>query len=438
MTMGRETLTNYRQQIERLHERIEAAPFPEEDKKLLHDFDGFLIAENLSEGRRAKLLQHALLIRTRWLRRDLRGATADDVWRAVVAIENAPYRPWTKHGFKVAIRKLMKFATYGPDALRRREYPDSVAGIRTHVPKRDQESVQDADVPTHEEMEKLLGTVRDVQYRAFLAVMYETGSRVSEIGTMRVRNVARDQFSFICDLNGKTGPRSVRVVEAAGYLTNWLNAHPYGSQPEAYLWGSWSAGRWRRISYRTIQKMIKRASRDAGLRKRVYPHMFRHCSITHALDSRKFTEAETKAYYGLVKDSKRLATYSHVGVKQANNAALRSVGIAAEDRPAQKQAVTCWQCGQRNVGAQYCFQCGNALSRSEIQRTEERVAEAGEFLDGFLARPEVQRLFQDHVRAGLRAGPGQGAAPEPQLAPRSPSVPRAEPTPERERAPWRS
>ncbi|MBU0953265.1 MAG: extracellular solute-binding protein [Nanoarchaeota archaeon] len=144
--MQREVIHDYERRLEWQYRQIRKARIPEENKEVLVAFDRFLVAEGLSLPRRAKLLQHCLLFNRSYLPGLFREATTDSIWDAVIKLESSKLAPWTKQGYKVAVRKLFKFVTWGNEALRRRDYPEIVAGIRIGVKRRDQVRVRTGDI----------------------------------------------------------------------------------------------------------------------------------------------------------------------------------------------------------------------------------------------------------------------------------------------------
>jgi len=160
---------DFERNLEGVRARIERAAIPEENKKVLFDFERYCAAEGLQLVRRWKLLECLYVVATRHLTIPFKGATAADIWDAVLRIEGSDLAPWSKHDYKVAIRKLFKFVEWGTEALQRRGYPDCVAGIRTRVKKRDQVRIQAADILTEAEALRLIGAATDVQERAFVS-----------------------------------------------------------------------------------------------------------------------------------------------------------------------------------------------------------------------------------------------------------------------------
>ena len=86
---------------------------------------------------------------------------------------------------------------------------------------------------------------------------------------------------------GKTGPRDVmlspRVLEAL--RTYWRAARPAGP-------GLFPGGRSQRpgtqLTRESIHKVIVKVARQAGIQKRVYPHMLRHYAECPVMPSRIF------------------------------------------------------------------------------------------------------------------------------------------------------
>ncbi len=408
---------DFEKQMAQLRARIRAAPMSEDDKQLLLGFERHCAAEGLSLPRQWKLIEYMYSFRIRYFSGSLRTATQDQIWDAVLKIEARGYTPWTRHDFKVAIRKFYKYVIWGQEALRRKDYPDLVSGISTRIKKRDQICVQAADILSEDEVEAIIRAAGDTQKKALLVLMYEMGARVGEIGGMRIGSVSRDRYSYVCDINGKTGPRSVRVVRSGGMLAAWLNSHPERDEPRAPLWGFWKAGQWQRASYGMIQTWVRKIAREAGVKKRVHPHLFRHSSITHALAGGRFNEAQAKVYYGLVQDSRMLATYSHLLAKDANDAILKAYGIAPKESDHKAIVDRCWMCGETNDRTgKFCGRCGHALSQAAAEDSAARTAEAGDMIRRFMDRPgiaeEFRRMVRQEVESGLAAALRERFAPQ--------------------------
>ena len=71
--------------------------------------------------------------------------------------------------------------------------------------------------------------------RAFVSMLYELGARIGEVGSLRIKELARDKHGYIVDLEGKTGHRTPRIVISDPYITYWLNVHPLKNKADAPL-----------------------------------------------------------------------------------------------------------------------------------------------------------------------------------------------------------
>ena len=62
--------------------------------------------------------------------------------------------------------------------------------------------------------------------------------------------MALDQYGAVLRVDGKTGPRRVRVIAAAPALASWLDIHPLRGGEDAPLWvGIGTVGRHEPLSY---------------------------------------------------------------------------------------------------------------------------------------------------------------------------------------------
>ena len=121
--------------------------------------------------------------------------------------------------------------------------------------------------------------------RALLELLYASGLRVSE-----VVNLDREQVNFIMNelqVHRVKGTKDRMVLigkPAARALTDYLG---YG-RPE--LLGEKSGNalflglRGERLIERTVQKILEKYSRAAGIGRRIHPHILRHTFATHMLD----------------------------------------------------------------------------------------------------------------------------------------------------------
>lgn len=130
------------------------------------------------------------------------------------------------------------------------------------------------------EIVALLGAFSSPLYRIVALVMYATGMRVSETVKLQVSNI--DAARDVIRVRGKGGKeREVKLGAKllAALRTYWRAARP----PLPYLFVSPKTGK--PVSADAVRIAIRRARVDAGLTKRVTPHMLRHSFASHLLDA---------------------------------------------------------------------------------------------------------------------------------------------------------
>ena len=93
---------------------------------------------------------------------------------------------------------------------------------------------------------------------------------------------------------------------------------------------------------------MKRLAIKAEINKRVWLHGWRHTRISHILANGWMNEAQVKAYFGLVQNSKVLSVYSHVVSQDANRALLRVNGFE-ENGNRHKEALESKKCMHCNT-----------------------------------------------------------------------------------------
>ena len=135
---------------------------------------------------------------------------------------------------------------------------------------------------------------------------------------------------------------------------------------------------------------MKKITRKAGIKKRVYPHLFRHSRATHLASH--LTEAQMKQYFGWVQASKMASVYVHLSGRDVDKALLRLNGIEVEeDREELKfKPKICPRCKAKNSpDAKFCSNCGFCLDEKTAIQLEELRAKADKLMSELVKNPKV-------------------------------------------------
>ena len=277
------------------------------------------------------------------------------------------------------------------------------------------------DLLTVEEVYRLIQAASHPRDKALISVLYELGARISEVGNLRLRDVTKQEHGFHLDLSGKTGRRTPVAVISAPHLTSWLNTHPFSGDPNAPLWVQFNsqvnnlpnrsaeaavegAFAQKPMTYEGLARVIQRTVRRADLRKRVYPHLFRHSRVTHLLVEGALTESQAKHYFGWAPSSRILGeVYSHLTDQDANDAILSALGLQPKTKNTDKlKPRICEQCRRVNpADFRFCGRCGQAFDTATAiayqQQKEELDAELYASVEKMLSDPEGRKQFLKHL-----------------------------------------
>lgn len=152
------------------------------------------------------------------------------------------------------------------------------------------------DFLTRDEMERLFDAVdldkkTGMRDRAMLEVLYSTGLRVSELVSLNVSQVDLERREFT--IRGKGN--KPRIVFLSERCVKWIKLYlvdrqdnweplfiSYGRRRDDEELG---LGEKRRLTAYTVQDMVRKAARFAGLGKKVTPHVIRHSFATDLLNN---------------------------------------------------------------------------------------------------------------------------------------------------------
>ncbi len=129
------------------------------------------------------------------------------------------------------------------------------------------------------EIQKMFDVCENVKHKTILALLYSAGLRVSELINLKWTHV--DRSRMIINIIGAKGGKD-RQVGLSPDLIPLLEkyAREYGTKDFVFV-GQGSD----QYSDRSVLEVIKKLAQKAGLGKRVYTHLIRHCTFTHMVEN---------------------------------------------------------------------------------------------------------------------------------------------------------
>jgi integrase len=208
------------------------------------------------------------------------------------------------------------------------EYPVSVKWIKNKEPKND---LLPEELLSESEVVKLVQSAKYVRDKALIYLLYESGARIGEILSLRIKNITFGESISSILVNGKTGQRRIPIVRSSPLLKEWMERHPFRNIPTALVWVKLDERKgnlrqqkdrdiFRELSYVTVKKMLRQTFAVAGIHKRHNPHLFRHSRATFL--AQHLTEAQLKQFFGWTQASDMAARYVHLSGRDLDGAIL--------------------------------------------------------------------------------------------------------------------
>lgn len=266
------------------------------------------------------------------------------------------------------------------------EYPEINDPIKLKMPKRKLPHT----LLKEEDIEKLLAVCLHPRDLALISFLYESGCRKGELLALRNHSIAFDEYGAVVTFpESKTGSRRIRVVYSASYLRAWKEVHPRKNDDEAFFFCSLRTPD-RPLSETGLHNQLKDLTERAGIKKTVYPHLFRHSAATRL--ATQLSEQSMKAYLGWTAGSSMAATYVHLAGEDTDDEILRIYGVEAKEKKRDKLAVIkCPRCKEiMPEKALFCNKCGLPLQEATAKEIEDgKIAVDMAILEAVATNPAV-------------------------------------------------
>jgi len=253
------------------------------------------------------------------------------------------------------------------------ETPPEVRWIKTRPSKKG--SKLPDELPNPDDIQRLIAATVNARDKALISVLFDSGCRIGEILTLRMKNVQFDDYGGILLVTGKTGQRRVRIIHSVQRLQTWLDQHPFHNNPEAAVFCSISnKTRGDQLKYESVSRLLKVLKERSGVSKKVNPHAFRHARAT--LLAHHLTDSQLKQYFGWQADSRMASVYIHLSGKDLDPTLASLAGLKTESLPnGGGKMKICERCRSVNPPeSARCTQCFSPFITTE-QDEKKKIAE---------------------------------------------------------------
>jgi len=361
-------------------------------KKLL-EFDDELNAKGFSVYTRTNYIFGI----SRFLRfigqKPLKDLTKEDVIKYITTLRNDGMTEKTVNTFHSLLSRFLLWWNGS------KEYPDCIAGLK---PKRNNKIKLPEDIPTEEEIKKMIAAADSIRDKAVISVLYESALRIGEFLGIRIGDLRFDDFGCLVRVTSeKNGnDRMIRLVNSVPVLNVWLEQHPYREDPSYSVWIDNCSNRknhphyGKALQHAGVYGILKRLSVKAKLKKNIYPHILRHARLTEL--AKKIPESMLRKVAGWKPNSNMVEVYVHYN-NQAVDDILLSKVYGRKDINGEKKAdvlrpVVCNRCKVENSPeSDYCSKCYYPLNEKSIHDLEIVKNAIAEVIASLLNRPDVKK-----------------------------------------------
>ena len=132
------------------------------------------------------------------------------------------------------------------------------------------------------EIQAMFDACGNIKHRVILALLYSCGLRVSELLNLKLAHIDRSRMIInVIQAKGNKDRQVMLTPEIVPLLEKYWNEY----RPKEYVLNGQFPEKDLQYSERSVGNVIKQLAAKAGINKRVYTHLMRHCSFTHMVEA---------------------------------------------------------------------------------------------------------------------------------------------------------
>lgn len=144
------------------------------------------------------------------------------------------------------------------------------------------------DILSREEIQRIEDVAGNQRDSLIVRLLADTGIRVGELVGLRTSDVMENGREHFIRVRGKTGPRRVPIMPALSrrlgrYIERVRPRDAAGDRLFLSRRRSPRTGEFEPLTESGVQQLVRDLAEQAGIKKRVHPHLFRHSAATFML-----------------------------------------------------------------------------------------------------------------------------------------------------------
>ena len=252
------------------------------------------------------------------------------------------------------------------------------------------------------EIKACVSVANNFRDKCIIILLYELAARKGEFLQLKVKHIEIKEhqgkkFGFVTVPMGKTESRKLPIIYSLPHVINHLNSHPNRDDPNAPLFVNQGAWLGRALGEDGLKRLLQINGRNAGIKKKIYPHLYRHSRLTEL--AKELTEQELKKFAGWTPNSNMASVYVHLSGTDVSDKILANAGLIdfkKGNKSSVLLSIECPSCLHLNSSDTKICKCGKILDLKTAQDTMDSMQKEESDKDNKIT--ELQKQMEDMIK----------------------------------------